>query len=401
MKEDVPELAARAGAVLDAFGATPIRFVGGCVRDALLEREPTDLDLATPATPQDVMRILGEAKIRAIPTGVEHGTITAIVDGRPFEITTLRRDVETDGRHAVVAFTDDWREDAARRDFTINALSADRSGFVYDYFGGLEDLTHRRVRFVGYADERIQEDYLRILRFYRFSAWYAASFDTEGRAACAANVDGLARLSGERVRSELWKLLAAPRAAEAWRAMRVDGVVAGLVPQATDVACLERVVATGEGDHVTRFAALLPMMEAAPLDEIEDRLRLSRAERTRLNGARFDGLAARRALVAQNQFARALYGTPLLPLVDAVLIDSGIRADRAAEFARFASNWTSPRFPLSGNDFQNVGIKPGPELGALLRELESWWVERDFAPSRTDLLDRLAKIVQAGGALRA
>jgi poly(A) polymerase len=393
MKQRVPELATRATTLLDAFGDTPIRFVGGCVRDALLGREPTDLDLATTAPPQEMLRILGEAGIRAIPTGIEHGTVTAIVDGRPFEITTLRRDVETDGRHAVVAFTTDWREDAARRDFTINALSADRDGLVHDYFAGLADLALRRVRFVGDASARIREDYLRILRFYRFSTWYADSFDVEGRAACAANLDGLARLSGERVRAELWKLLAAPRAAEAWRAMRVDGVVSALVPQATDVACLERVIATGEGDHVTRFAALLPPMEAAPLNAIEDRLRLSRAERTRLNGARFDGLAARRKLVAQNQFARALYGTALAPLVDAVLIDPEIRADRAAEFARFANRWTSPRFPLSGNDFQNVGIVPGPELGALLRDLEAWWVERDFTPTRDELLAKLAQTV--------
>jgi poly(A) polymerase len=391
VKRAVPELSARATEVLDAFGDTPIRFVGGCVRDALLGREPTDLDLATTALPEETLRLLGEAHIKAVPTGIEHGTVTAVVGGRPFEITTLRRDVETDGRRAVVAFTSDWREDAARRDFTINALSADRDGQVHDYFGGLADLASRRVRFVGDAAQRIREDYLRVLRFYRFSAWYADTFDAPGRAACAANLDGLARLSGERVRAELWKLLAAPRAAEAWRAMQADGVVAALVPQATGIAGLERVIATGQGDHVTRFAALLPMLEAAPLDAIAERLRLSRAERTRLNGARFDGLAARRALVAQDQFARALYGAPLLPLIDAVLIDPAIPPHRAAAFARFAKDWSAPRLPIHGGDLQQAGIEAGPRLGALLGELESWWVERDFAPSRDALLAELGR----------
>ncbi|MDB5366810.1 MAG: tRNA nucleotidyltransferase [Rhodospirillales bacterium] len=391
MNRTVPELSGRASEVLDAFGDTPIRFVGGCVRDALLGREPTDLDLATTALPEETLRILGEARIKAVPTGIEHGTVTAVVGGRPFEITTLRRDVETDGRRAIVAFTTDWREDASRRDFTINALSADRDGQVHDYFAGLADLALRRVRFVGDPVQRIREDYLRVLRFYRFSAWYADAFDEQGRAACAANLDGLARLSGERVRAELWKLLAAPRAAEAWRAMRADGVVAALVPQATDVAGLERVIATGQGDHVTRFAALLPMLDAPPLEAIGERLRLSRAERVRLNGARFDGLAARRALVAKDQFARALYGAPLLPLVDAVLVDSTIAPDRAAAFARFAKDWSAPRFPIHGGDLQQAGMEAGPQLGALLGELESWWVERDFAPSRDALLGELGR----------
>jgi poly(A) polymerase len=395
MKRAVPELAQRpeAARLLAAFDGTEIRFVGGCVRDALLERAPTDLDLATPAPPEEVLRLLGTAGIRAVPTGIEHGTITAVIEAHPFEITTLRRDVETDGRRAVVAFTDDWREDAARRDFTINALSASVDGTVHDYFDGLADLAARRVRFVGDAASRIREDYLRVLRFYRFSAWYADSFDATGRSACAAERDGVVRLSGERVRAELWKLLAAPRAVEAWRAMREDGVVAALLPLATNIDALAHVAATGLGDHVTRFAALLPPLDAAQLGAIEERLRLSRAERTRLAAARIDGLPARRAFVAAERYTHALYGVPSQQVLDAVLLDPTIDAARAASFARFAASWSAPRFPLDGGDLQCAGLTPGPQLGALLRELESWWIERDFAPSREALLAELARRV--------
>ncbi len=268
------------------------RVVGGAVRDTLAGRLVTEIDLATPREPEQVVHTLKAAGIRAVPTGLDHGTVTAVVDGRGFEITTLRRDVETDGRHATVAFTDDWRADAARRDFTINALSMTRDGAVFDYFDGIADLRAGRVRFVGDPATRIAEDYLRILRFFRFFSRYATgAADHAALSAIRAGVLGLGGLSAERVWSELSRILSAPDPCTAVGLMAELGVLAAVLPEGADPARLARLIAAGAPpDPLLRLAALLTGDTLA----LAARLRLSVAERDRLAGfAGGPGCAAR------------------------------------------------------------------------------------------------------------
>jgi poly(A) polymerase len=266
-------------------GGQPVRFVGGCVRDGVLGRRVVDIDLATPEAPKRVMALLQAASLKAIPTGIEHGTVTAVADGRPFEITTLRRDVTTDGRRAVVAFTDDWQEDAARRDFTINALSADPDGTVHDPFGGIADLQAGRVRFVGDAATRIREDVLRILRFFRFQAHYGRGEpDAAGLAACREHAALLPGLSAERIAAELLKLLKAGDAAGTVALMREAGILAPILAELTDIERLRGLQSLAEGearDPVLRLAALLPD-DPAVAGAVAERLRLSNADRVRL-----------------------------------------------------------------------------------------------------------------------
>lgn len=284
---------ARTQAIVRALtaGGAEVRFVGGCVRDALLHKPIKDIDIATQETPDVVVRRLEDAGLKAVPTGIRHGTVTAVADGLTIEVTTLRRDVKTDGRHAEVAFTTDFREDAARRDFTMNALSATPDGAVYDYFDGLSDLAERVVRFVGRPQERIQEDYLRILRFFRFHAHYGkGEAEPEALRACRANVDGLRRLSGERVRDELLKILAAPTPALALVEMRGAAVLEHILPEAVHfdtlrvLAWLETAGLRREGigpDPLRRLAAVLEVDRDGAL-AVAARLKLSNAERDRL-----------------------------------------------------------------------------------------------------------------------
>ena len=276
-------------AVMDALeaagGRDCARFVGGAVRNTLIGLPVADVDIATKLTPQESIAALKAAKIRVVPTGVEHGTVTAVRDHSPFEITTLRRDVETDGRRAVVAFTTDWDEDAARRDFRLNALYADREGVVYDYAGGgVEDAREGRVVFVGDAETRIREDYLRVLRFFRFFAWYSrGDIDAEGLAACERLKDGVARLSAERVSKELLRLLEAPDPRKAVRLMAGSGVLAVAVPAALDFKRFDRLVEI-DADPELRLSALLPD-DPAQVVALAGALRLSTAQRDRLEAA--------------------------------------------------------------------------------------------------------------------
>src|SRR4051794_1617993 len=236
------------------------RFVGGCVRDWVLERPISDIDIAVDKPPDTVTKALEAADIKVVPTGLKHGTVTAIVKSRPFELTTLRRDVETDGRHAVVAFTDDWREDASRRDFTFNALYADRAGTIYDYFDGQTDLKAGRVRFIGDPEQRIAEDRLRVLRFFRFHARYGRPpFDGPSYQACARNAAALGGLSGERVRKELLRTLEAPAVPDALNAMREAGVLDHWLPEYAGSARLSALIGReDEPDGLRRLAAILP-----------------------------------------------------------------------------------------------------------------------------------------------
>jgi poly(A) polymerase len=372
-------------ALVPVLAALPeARVAGGAVRDALAGRPVADIDLATPRRPEQVTEALTQAGIRAVPTGIDHGTVTAVSGGRGFEITTLRRDVRTDGRHAVVDFTGDWRADAARRDFTMNALSMTRGGAVFDYFGGIADLRAGVVRFVGDPATRIAEDYLRILRFFRFHARYASGPpDAAALAAIPAAVPGLARLSAERVWSELTRILAAPDPREAVALMAGLGVLAAVIPEGADPARLARVVAAGApADPMLRVAALLtgdPVAFAA-------RLRLSTADHDRLTALRDAPLAQPDEDDAA--LLRLLADTDPAVLLDRTWLDGATGSEWAALRARLAS-MPRPVFPLEGRDVLALGLPPGPPVGALLRAVRDWWLEggcsADAAACRAEL----------------
>ncbi len=350
----------------DVLAALPrARLVGGCVRDARLGRAVHDIDLATPDAPDAVVAALREAGLKSAPTGLAHGTVTAIARHRGFEVTTLRRDVETDGRHAVVAFTDDWRADAARRDFTINALSMTAEGAVYDYFDGLADLEAGRVRFVGDAATRIAEDYLRVLRFFRFQARYGRGApDQAALAAIAAAVPGLARLSAERVWAELKRILCGPDPAGTVGLMRAAGVLAAVLPEAGDGAALARMVAAGApADAVLLLAALIEGDGAA----VTGRLKLSGAEAARLLALR--AAAAPEEDADDDALRRALADTPAEVLAGAAWL-----AGRGAALRARLGALPRPVFPLAGRDLLGAGVAAGPAMGGLLRELRDWWL---------------------------
>lgn len=345
------------------------RIVGGAVRDALAGHPIADIDLATPAAPPTVMQALADAGIRAVPTGIDHGTVTAVVDGRGFEVTTLRRDVETDGRHAVVAFTDDWREDAARRDFTINAMSMAPDGTLFDYFGGRDDLRAGRVRFVGDPATRIAEDYLRILRYFRFAARYAAVPPDPGtRAALRDGAGALRRLSPERVWSELRRILSAPDPAASLRLMADLGVLAAVMPEGADCARALRLIASGAPpEPMLRMAALL----AGDAEAFADRLRLSGTERAALLALR--GAPVPRPADDDAALRRMLAAEPASVLIGRTWLAGEGGPDGDALRARLAA-MPPPVFPLGGRDALALGLPPGPHVGALLRDVRDWWL---------------------------
>jgi poly(A) polymerase/tRNA nucleotidyltransferase (CCA-adding enzyme) len=346
------------------------RLVGGCVRDHLADRAIADIDLATQDRPEAVAEALDRAGLRAIPTGIAHGTVTALSDGNSFEITTLRRDVETDGRHATVAFTDDWREDAARRDFTINAMSATPDGRLFDYFGGREDLRAGRLRFVGDAATRIAEDYLRILRFFRFFARYGRGApDSAALVAIQAQKAGLARLSAERVWSELKRILSAPTPDTALALMDRLGVLADLLPEAR-LAALDTLPA----DPLLRLAKLLP----ANTPDLPDRLKLSGEEAALLSALHGP---VPPDMADDTDLRRALADTP-----HAVLIGRAWIAGRSADLRGRIAALPAPVFPLQGRDLLAAGIPPGPEMGATLRRLRALWLESGCLASAPELL---------------
>ncbi|HTT79417.1 MAG TPA: CCA tRNA nucleotidyltransferase [Stellaceae bacterium] len=377
------------------------RFVGGCVRDALLGEPIADIDLATPARPERVMAALAAAGIKAVPTGITHGTVTAVVTtgGAPrhFEITTLRRDVETDGRHARVVFGADWREDAARRDFTINAIYLDPDGTVHDPVGGLADLGAHRVRFVGDAATRIAEDVLRVLRYYRFAARFGqGAGDPAARAACRGAVPLLATLSAERVAGELQRLLALPIPVRGLRMMEEDGVLAAVLPEATRIDRLERLIAIERVPDALRRLAALVDADTHAMAAMAGRLRLSAAERDRLVGLAppwpidptADGRGRRLTLYR-------LGAQRLVDLALLVLAEGGPAA--AGAFLELAASWQPPAFPLSGRDVTALGIAPGPRIGRLLAAVRQWWEEGDFVADRTACLARLREIARDAG----
>lgn len=366
------------------------RFVGGCVRDALLGRVIRDIDIATPLLPEDVMRRLAEARIKAVPTGLAHGTVTAVTPPRHFEITTLRRDVETDGRHARVAFTTDWAADARRRDFTMNALFLGADGRLFDFVNGLPDLHAGRVRFVGDAAARIREDVLRILRFYRFHAHYGRGDpDPEARGACRALAHLLPTLSGERVAAETLKLLAAPDPLPALALMAEDGVLAVLLPE---VRRLDRLKALATLEPMPDPLRRLGAMIDGGADAVAERLRLSNAQYDRLVALVVPPIAVDLSGDERAQ-RRALYHLGADLYRDLVLLRAAENGEgaRIVPLLAFADGWRRVAFPLKGRDVTALGVPAGPEVGRLLAEAEAWWEAGDFRADRDACLADLKK----------
>ena len=387
------------GALAGEDGAT--RIVGGAVRNALFGEPVNDIDLATIFVPDEVIKRAKAAGLKTAPTGIDHGTVTVIADGTPFEVTTLRADVETDGRRAVVAFTGDWLEDARRRDFTINALYCDGEGTIFDPLGGLPDDTARRVRFIGNADERICEDYLRILRFFRFFAWYGHGRpDPGGLKAVARLKDGLAGLSAERVWAEIKRLLAAPDPGRALLWMRTTEIFQRVMPESWGIDAIHRLMAAErtEGwpaDPLMRLEALLPP-EPGKVKALAKRLKLSKAEAKRLNAwAKAPDADAELAEIA---LGAILYWHGVQAVRDRLVhvfareAEAGRRADAAAlrRQIAFADDWQKPVFPLKGEDLLAAGMKAGPAVGKRLRALEGAWVDGGFAGDREALLAQIA-----------
>lgn len=371
----------RVMAALEAAGGPDCaRFVGGCVRNALIGQPVDDVDIATTLTPGQTDQAIRAAGLKAVPTGLAHGTVTAIADHRPFEITTLRRDVSTDGRNATVAFTDDWAEDAGRRDFRLNALYADAKGRILDPTGeGVADALAGRIVFVGDPGTRIREDYLRILRFFRFFAWYGRGEpDAAGLAACAALAPGMGRLSAERVSKELIKLLAAPDPGPAMAAMDAAGVLGRILPEGALSPAFAGMVRLSD-DPVLRLMILTPA-DATVTAEVSRRLRLPNRTRDRLAAAAVAGDEVDLSMTGP-QVRAAVYRHGGRAVADALLRRCAERPDEASAAHRLretAERWEPPRLPVGGRDLVRLGVPPGPETGRLLKAFEAGWIADDF-----------------------
>ena len=375
------------------------RVVGGAIRNALMDRPIREIDVATTAEPPEVIRRAEAAGYKAVPTGVEHGTVTVVIDGRPFEVTTLRVDAETYGRKAKVVFGRDWAKDAERRDFTINALSASAEGEVHDYVGGLADIAVKKVRFIGEPDKRIAEDYLRILRFFRFHAQYGEGpLDPAGLLACIRSRGGLDQLSRERVRMEMLKLIVGRHPAPTLAVMEECGILEAVLGGVPYLASFENVVKAeavlGIEPDATRRLGALGVWVLEDVERLSERLRLSNAEVEQLLKLEYwwrvkpaDGSHAARTL---------LYLLGAVSFVDRVLVawsrsDAGV-ADKAwHELVTLPQRWTAPRFPLRATDFVNRGVPKGPAMGVALRAAERAWIDADF-PSDAAAIDAIADV---------
>jgi poly(A) polymerase len=376
-------------------GGHETRAVGGAIRNSLMGLPVTEVDFATTATPDEVTALAAKAGLKTVPTGLHHGTVTVIADHHPYEVTTLRQDVETFGRHASVRFTDDWAMDAARRDFTINALYADASGLVHDPLGGYPDVMARRVRFIGSARERIREDYLRILRFFRFTANYGQQPDAEGYRACIAERAGLALLSAERVHTELLRILVTREPLRALEPMSEAGFLVSLIGVVVRVSHAARLIAIEEanglpGDGLRRLAALA-LMKEEDAGHLTRKLRLSNVEAARLEimanlapdlGVQTGPLALK----------TALYRLGPERFRDRVLIAwarSGAEPGDPAwrEHLALPERWKAPVFPVKGEDMLAAGLEKGPAIGQKLRALEAAWIASDFTMTRKALLE--------------
>ena len=400
----------RLQAVFDAIEAAggEARVAGGAVRNSLMGEAVVDVDLATTLVPEKTMEAIGKAGLKAVPTGIAHGTVTAVSDGRGYEITTIRDDIETDGRHAVVRFGTDWERDALRRDLTINGLYCDRHGEIFDPLGNLEDVRARQVRFIGKADERIEEDYLRILRFFRFFAQYGAGRpDADGLKAVTRMKDGLQRVSAERIWMELRKLLAARDPSRALLWMRTTGVlnlilpesekwgidfIAPLIEAETRFGWRKDAKGDAKGEAIQRLEAII-RPDGAVARKLAKRLKLSNADRDRLLAWTMAELPEppldEEALKQQVYYGNSQAIADRLRLATAIAISRNEPAGKIeamADNADFSANWTPPQFPVSGKDLVEKGIPEGREVGRLLNRLEKTWVESGFNLSAEALL---------------
>lgn len=410
MTETLPNLAAAgwldAGPVRSVFAmlegaGEDVRVAGGAVRNALMGLPVADVDFATTATPARVTALAEAAGFRAVPTGFEHGTVTVVVGGRGFEVTTLREDIETDGRRAVVRFGRDWTADALRRDFTVNALSVDSAGRVHDPVGGYGDIVARRIRFIGDAATRIAEDRLRILRFFRFHAEYGeGEVDAAGLSASIHARAGLRDLSAERIGQEMRKLVLARRADETVALMQETGILGVVLAGVGCVAQFGRLAAfeasAGLKPAVSRRLAVLGARVAEDVARVTERLRLSNAERDRM-AAMVSLSSALRAPPDTRAARRLLYRNGVETYRDALAHAFSWRGQDEArwrEALRLPERWAVPKFPLGGRDIVGDGVR-GPAVGELLRAIETWWVEHDFAPDEAALRVRLQQMIAA------
>jgi len=384
--------------LIKAFSAhnEGLRFVGGAVRDALLQRPVTDVDAATPLTPNDVMALLSAADIQAIPTGINHGTITAVIGKKHFEITTLRKDVATDGRHAQVEYTDDWQEDAKRRDFTMNALYLSPAGQLTDYFGGAQDAKEGRVKFIGDAPARIREDYLRILRFFRFFAHYGKTTpDNEALKACAAAAAHIERLSAERIQHEMLKLLSAPKSYHAIEFMIEHGVFMPTfgvtLANAKILARLEEMT-TAFAQNVSVAAKLLTLV--ANSEALAKRWKLSNelAEGMKILQMLHANISVSLSFPQQKKFIRRYGNDTFTQAVMLVWAEGDEMISKGHPYHAMlvlARQWQAPKFTVSGKDLQALGIEEGKRIGEILRELEEAWEAADYKTSKEELLARV------------
>lgn len=389
------------------------RIAGGAVRNALLGEPVSDIDIATTCLPDETMRRAQQAGMKAVPTGIEHGTVTVISGGQPFEVTSLREDVETDGRRAKVQFGRDWRADADRRDFTINGLYAEADGTVIDLVGGIADIENRVLRFIGDPELRIREDFLRILRFFRFFAWYGNGRpDAEGLKACARLKAGLDGLSAERVWAELRKLLAAPDPSRTLLWMRQAGVLTAVLPESEKwgIDAIHGLVATEQAlgwtvEPLLRLEALIPP-DSARVGELAKRLRLSNAEAARLD--RWAKAPAFGDDLSEQAFGKLLYRQDVSGPVDRLRLalassrTRGMEDDQAlieaggyGRLLAMAENWNKPNFPLSGKDLLANGFEAGAPMGVLLARLEDEWVESGFRDDKQTLISRARALTEA------
>ncbi len=412
--------------IADAIAAKvgEARIVGGAVRDALLGRTVGDIDLACTLPPDQVIAALQDAAITVKPTGIAHGTVTAIINHKGYEITSLRRDIETDGRHARVVFTDDWREDAARRDLTFNALYVNRDGRLYDYFDGQQDLAAGHVRFIGNAEARIREDVLRILRFFRFYAWLGhGTPDADAVAACHTLAHLLPTLSIERVAREMLKLLASPNPVAAWQSMLDHAILTELLPEAQPSEPLQHLIDIEQTHHVNAspLARLLAVVGDDHAVQVGQHWKLSNKQVDYLmalvkirHGFAMTEAAVKRAIYDEG--AAVTQDALLLTVIDrhydtesseGKAIQSGIKQNWIASSSQphrnddlligsllsLTQNWQRPVFPLSGQDILALGISAGPNVGAILKQVEAWWIDNDYKPARSECMTKAKAII--------
>lgn len=368
-----------------------VRFVGGCVRDALIGKQATDIDIATSLVPEHIIRQLEQHYIKPIPTGIKHGTITALCKGKTIEITTLRKDVRCDGRHADVEFTSSWKEDAARRDFTINALSCNKEGEVFDYFDGISDLEQGKVKFVGNPEERIIEDSLRVLRFFRFSAYYAkGKMDPTMLAACEAQKERIEALAGERIQKEMFKLLEAQNPEPVIRAMIKTNIIQTIALNPANTKTLERLIVQPCLDPIIRLASLIEPNETS-IDRLVKRWKLSNKHKEILRILLLSPPPSSTMDQAAIRSYTRKHGKDItqakLAFTQALEEHTDPKAWQSVK--QEIAEWKIPTFPLTGNDIKAIGLPQGKALGEQLTKAEIWWEKNHYSPTKEGIIEWL------------